>query len=1842
MAVNSYTLENTNPERAAPAGASQTTTPSSNAASDPAFALTSPKRFRKPNSTPPTSPACPVYASRAELARALRELNPGTFVFDRQTDGTYVVRDHTGTYTGEIAKTFYGEDGECHTMAAVVDWRIFLDRLIPALHTIMRAPRVDDRGQTAFVSHTSQGTFVVNPPSLPIAHFTSAGTFHLLSHSLRSRCRQLFELYRHAPDDLTAHGAHAELAGYARLLKDCAMAAAGVEHCTPYSRALVSGSLPRSCAHPPFLVCACDQGAARVECAEDLSDAYVPQSGDRSNKQPHHPPASWKKIQELQRTIEALERRIKQLEAKRDAERSTRAIRPQSGLRAVADYFSEKASDCCEALRDPGVFNAAILAIVASGMAVVGGSAIIAARAASRAATDTGEATRAAANSLSLAGNGIADAVAQVRSTLAAAVRQAGLVANVAKHALVLATACVALVASVKYGRMAYSFALTLLEAEGVEDVVPCASVPIAGIASLYVMAGGYMPAPLRKALAMSTVLRGIDFTARSAGDAVDWALEQIIKCAMWLCKKTACGVPMWLARLHADRFESFARLEALRLATDHFQSEYATGKRTDVITNACYLRDLMAECDDIGLLRISGEGEGARKYRQVRDTLVAMCRAVQVQTAACGDIPEPVAVALIGSAGAGKSLVSKTFLTEVVARCMPPATTAVERLDPTVHIWSRPTGAKFADGYTGQFAVLLDDYNISRGTENDPESSDPAWVVRYVNTSPTQMNMAELSKKGATPFTSRLVLITSNAPNIASDVVSQHLHDTGAFKRRLTVCVDFKPTEAFTRNGKLDYSKYQSHVSGGGSQDAVWDMAEYDWPDPGTRRSITYTQLRERVCAELTERLATYRSLVDARLRLFSEVRKAVLEPVEDDAEPQSGWHWLAYARRWFSGEERSHSDLPTPPPPVKRESPYQRGFFKPPPGTLRVRCKHDDPAGYPMSATHEAYVSYWTGRVVTPKQRLLLDYPDLWLLYAIHHDPANFPWCEAPEYAREDYVGACVKTFVDACRTSAEWVGRALGRFFDEETRSVMKFTAINMCVMVATIPIVATIVTFVVQGLTALLRWATGLPVGGKKKKKKAALAQSGARRATAVPPEVETVIDNQYSLICYRDGTATPVGHLLALGGRDFLSNKHFVDEQADCYELRSKHNHFKVTPEAYKKLFSAAQDVGDDMCVVRFEGPGVTGYPMERNIRHLLIKTAASVHASELNDCLIHSHSGIDPIQDLFMHKPAVPQDAISVSKDGGQVPWHNLLHVKGSLGAGFCGSLIFARTAEGWRVVGSYVAGSPVRGIGSGFFMRVTQQDLEVAPHSGPRDEWVPAIPPVHINRVSRLRKDHAVVQALGELAPTKIPAQLRPVDGVDPLYKALDKYLIEPPILSEAECNVVRDAGTAVLSFAAQQEPIPPNRPLLSYDEAINGVPGWIDALPKDTSAGYPYCATKVPGVDVLCSNVPISQRKTILLDPATEQGQVFRTRLELLDAMLRAGHAPCLPYVAFLKDETRKPEKVASADTRLICGAPLELCILWRRYYGAFEAWIKQGHTRNGICVGINPLGADWSILVHRQGGLDQPSFAGDYSGFDTCQHGVFFENIALLANKWYSALDNQDAAARVTLASMLKRPLVVVGDRMCELARGLPSGHPGTAIINSITNLTLLKLAYDSLARGRDSHPPPFFEAVRPLVWGDDNVLSASPAILSWFNQNTVGSPLAAYGFTYTAENKANDAPDWRPLREVSFLKRGFRTGPDGSVASPLEVPSILNALVWSRRRLPPAEALLKFRAAMVELSQHPQDTWCLLAPLVHHASVQSTGLLLEHGSSVSDQLRWYALKSTYPDPTALWHR
>jgi hypothetical protein len=436
-------------------------------------------------------------------------------------------------------------------------------------------------------------------------------------------------------------------------------------------------------------------------------------------------------------------------------------------------------------------------------------------------------------------------------------------------------------------------------------------------------------------------------------------------------------------------------------------------------------------------------------------------------------------------------------------------------------------------------------------------------------------------------------------------------------------------------------------------------------------------------------------------------------------------------------------------------------------------------------------------------------------------------------------------------------------------------------------------------------------------------------------------------------------------------------------------------------------------------------------------------------------------------------------------------------------------------------------------------------EPLDVALDFGDLPIVAKSLYPFSSSSSTQLRK----TKFYGVLGPVaELPAKLGPfVDDsgqtIDPLRMAIQKYTKPNLHLSKK----ILDRVVHVYWDHLCKSPYHETKNILSFEEACCGIDGeqFLRAIPRNTSAGFPY-NQETTG----------KQKKGYFGDEMdyrvdTEDGKRLRSDVETIISKARNGVRMLHVYQDVLKDETRPLDRVKAGKTRLVSCAPLALTVAIRMYTLRFSSWIMKNRIHNCSAVGINPYSKEWNHVAAVFGPVAKSMIAGDHGGFDTRQVAEVMDKVCDMINWWYND-GEENFLIRKTLFKDITSSVHLYKNFVYMWSfGGMPSGNPLTTIINSLSNVIYIMICYsyacDSIGEDLDN----FFNNVRVLAYGDDNIIGVSDVKISngqklkaIFNQNELTKLMAELGFEYTDENKSTDQQsDFRSISEVSFLKRSF---------------------------------------------------------------------------------------------------
>jgi len=348
----------------------------------------------------------------------------------------------------------------------------------------------------------------------------------------------------------------------------------------------------------------------------------------------------------------------------------------------------------------------------------------------------------------------------------------------------------------------------------------------------------------------------------------------------------------------------------------------------------------------------------------------------------------------------------------------------------------------------------------------------------------------------------------------------------------------------------------------------------------------------------------------------------------------------------------------------------------------------------------------------------------------------------------------------------------------------------------------------------------------------------------------------------------------------------------------------------------------------------------------------------------------------------------------------------------------------------------------------------------------------------------------------------------------------------------------------------------------ILSDLAAINGLPGvkYIDAINKNTSMGFPWNTTK----------------KKFLVEAPSElypDGVDFTPEIWEEVREIEAKYDKCertYPvYAMHDKDEAVTWAKVQAKKTRLFAGAPVPFSLVVRKNLLSFVRLVQMNKFIFEAAPGVCAQSKSWTEIYFylTKHGEDQ-IVGGDYGKYDKRMIALFMLAAFRFIIKIFldAGFTPQELRAIYGIAIDVSFPLCNLQGVLLEFFGTNPSGHPLTVILNSIVNSLYMRYAYAKL-NPEERECWSFKKYVNLLTYGDDNGMGVSKEI-SWFNHTAIQSALSEIGVEYTMADKESESVPYIHISKFAFLKRSWRWEEELQLyVCPLEESSIHKSLtVW----------------------------------------------------------------------------
>jgi hypothetical protein len=1177
--------------------------------------------------------------------------------------------------------------------------------------------------------------------------------------------------------------------------------------------------------------------------------------------------------------------------------------------------------------------------------------------------------------------------------------------------------------------------------------------------------------------------------------------------------------VEKYIAKISQEQFYSVSNYETLTLLKVRFSAlminiksmpEYSTVYN---MMNRLYNELLRIECS------FSSRGIGHSKVRQ-----------------------EPVCVMFSGQSGIGKTSLIRPLLANVLGQLMSDTNPEDIGANMNEYLYSRNPSQAYWDGYFGQFCTFIDEFDLVK-SKLETKDNVKAELINMVNNSPYNLNMAHLENKGNTYFTSKLIMCTSNVTSTLHSADAA-LDYPEALARRFDFEVNLCVKKEFAVNPKGD-----------SVEDRLTWKLDHDKAKKADMWSIHdcylvhHFKVGSQWCTHVERPIGT-RELIDKIVEKFYSKKKAMVTSLNNERKQAILGAVIGKMKEqnrlvsYDVLDELSIDELLS----------------------LRKALGHID-----TDPNRGEFVKY--AKVIgieLPQANVLFDMRDKVSYIEFHSsivqsseyfDSEDSLRCELSKIILDRlqsfYIGPPVvaKTLHEICLETRDHISLVIGQAVDRIGRSTFEF--FDYLVSDPWAPIKVVLKFFVcIFVLNQLYKRYNAYATKNNFTAQVGCFGENSRNISNAV-------LANYYKLVLGN----TNVGHGFFIKGRAFVLNRHVreeilsrdLDGKLKCVSIKDG-TEFNLTTEILENVLYDDEeyvavhcddvrhhkDVSKFICtqstLKQRNGINVFSYRDDYNSR-IVMKGSVELTERFSSDGKIY-----DVPVALVTEMPGAKGDCglpYMLADSQKNNKYFIGIHCAGINSWLSCSKSMCAVFPD--SLVGEW--------LGQSFFD--TTQTFKVVGEANPK---------VFLQSFTQIRRSK--LYGKWGRALTR-PAHLRPFlkDGelVKPLHVALAKY--DAPQLIYDDSLVEACVTSAVVKSLTNSDRT--ELKTITFQQAIFGDPNvpYLDAIPRNTSPGYPWCTEPVP-------NKP-GKMRFFSYDGLEVEGEHWH-KLEsiILDKETRMsrGEKVQFYYTGNLKDERRPIEKANSGSTRYFAGSNVEYYILFKKYFGAMASQIMSNRIFNEIAVGMNPYSEEWHTLAKylSPNGFDAvDKIAGDFKAFDAHEARQVLKKIGDVVIEQFT--DREHDVIRRELWRHVYESTHVLGDKLIEWCQSLPSGHPWTTIINCMYNMTLFRMAWVRAHDGSLCSLLDFSKKVKAIFLGDDNLLSVADTAQRIFSQNKLTEIFAELGQQYTSETKVEgDVPDFRKLTDVEFLKRTFRyENAVGRYVGPLRMETILEIPYWTKK-------------------------------------------------------------------------
>lgn len=481
-----------------------------------------------------------------------------------------------------------------------------------------------------------------------------------------------------------------------------------------------------------------------------------------------------------------------------------------------------------------------------------------------------------------------------------------------------------------------------------------------------------------------------------------------------------------------------------------------------------------------------------------------------------------------------------------------------------------------------------------------------------------------------------------------------------------------------------------------------------------------------------------------------------------------------------------------------------------------------------------------------------------------------------------------------------------------------------------------------------------------------------------------------------------------------------------------------------------------------------------------------------------------------------------------------------------------------------------------------------------------------------------------AVQMRLDGLQSKRKPACFNydPVTQIDPLAHSLNKS--GRHVVGPWNMELLRKARQGVYLHLKSLLPDRKYRTDLTPQEIVEGlrVDG-SNPMATNTSPGIPYVFTRPAGVKGKHDLMEMSE-----FGDATLTSE-FIADFELFYHDLSTGVIPYHTSYDFPKDELRPVEKAAT-KTRIVTTLNVCVTMAWRRVVNDLMAdlhVLAKGETP--FAPGMNPMGTDWTTMFHY---LNKFKNAVDFDVNNWDGHfppEIAYECAQLLCDLIEVEKNSPEGNVIFSIITEVLFGHVQFKDLIYQKQRGLQSGFPGTAELNTLAHFILdiyIYLYIMSQAFPNHANIESYFMFVRNKIYGDDIIKTISDVVLHWYNGLSIASVYEMHGYPVSSADKDSQIQMSKPLMECQFLKSKFRVVSVGRVERLIDWSTIHDLCYWYRSNFQGEE---QFRQNLLDAARfvHPYGS------LLFNAWINQVNKWLKKAKQEPFIITWETLEAEF---------